>query len=243
VNTEKILKLVNELKGYLMKDNVDRIKEIDAIISKSYKEVELLYKNIPNETTTLAMIIAECIEDIRRKEFKSSEKNMASSGKDNIIKAAKRILKNAKKHPNEGLHYMLQNDGNYYISDGYRAVKFTEKLPFEPIPENLENSGLAMTLKSFFLNSLKNYLELDPIDISEVKVYIKTEKAKRKKEIVWDFGEGKPAVNAQYLIDIMECFSEKVNAYYISENKPIYFVSKNKKTEAVLMPVRKPNKQ
>ena len=98
MNTEKILKLVNELKGYLMKDNVDRIKEIDAIISKSYK-------------------------------------------------------------------------------------------------------------------------------------------------IVWDFGEGKPAVNAQYLIDIMECFSEKVNAYYISENKPIYFVSKNKKTEAVLMPVRKPNKQ
>ena len=48
MNTEKILKLVNELKGYLMKDNVDRIKEIDAIISKSYKEVELLYKNIPN---------------------------------------------------------------------------------------------------------------------------------------------------------------------------------------------------
>ena len=84
---------------------------------------------------------------------------------------------------------------------------------------------------------------MDPIDISEVKVYIKTEKAKRKKKIVWDFGEGKPAVNAQYLIDIMECFSEKVNAYYISENKLIYFVSKNKKTEAVLMPVRKPNKQ
>lgn len=171
----------------------------------------------------------ELTEDIRRK--------------DNIIKAGKRILKNATKWPDEGLHYMLQIDGNYYISDGYRIVKFTEKLPFKLIPENLENSGLVMSLKSFFPNSLKNYLELYPINISEVKAYIKTEEAKPKEKIVWDFGEGMPAVNARYLIDIMECFSEKVNAYYISENKPIYFVSKNKKTEAMLMPVSKPNKQ
>lgn len=138
------------------------------------------------------------------------------------------------------MHYAAKIDGKYYVCDSFKAVKFSEDMPFEPMPENLKNS--IFNSSKIFPKSLNGYSELDLPDVSEVKTYIKIEKAKPenkyKKDFSWDFGEGKPAVNAQYLIDVMECFPEKVNAYFTNEKALIYFVSDDETTEAILMPVQ-----
>lgn len=175
----------------------------------------------------LSQLIYELKEDINRDEAKKTGKGAA-------LKTAKDILKNGNKK-RDILGYAQIIDGKQYLCDGYIAVELNEPLPLPEIPEGMN----ALDIKK--LINYPAYSEIAELpDKIKLKSYIKVEKAKNKangqtNNICYDFGENKPLVNAEYLLQIMELMP---NATIYIENcyKPIYFESEAGR--AVLGPIR-----
>lgn len=167
-----------------------------------------------------------------------------ASGNGNRQKAAERVIKNAKKTQpyKEVLHGAWINEsGKQCICDSFRGFILNENLPLETIPENEQ----PIDLKRFINNAAENEgacLALP--DVPTLKAYIKTEKARKKalkdkKPILWDFGDGLPAVNAVFLLDTLEILPQA--EAIASRRRPlldlIYFKSAH--GCGILCPVRK----
>lgn len=92
--------------------------------------------------------------------------------------------------------------GEYYITDGYTAVESSS--PFQGITEETEKPA---EWSRFFPEELGNALDLPTV--SELSAWITAEKARLKangeKPVpVFDFGAGKPAFNAAFLLRAMQ---------------------------------------
>lgn len=176
----------------------------------------------------------EAAAEIRREEAKNG-------GKLSRMKAAERVIKSAKCYQpaRECLHgAWIDSDDLQCICDGFSAYRLREHLPLEKIPERAEpidakrivapNQGEPLTLP----------------DLGELRAYIKTEKArlkakKDKSAPVYDFGEGLPAVNAEYLLNALELLPgcTATASKERPEIRTIYF--KSEAGEGVICPVRK----
>jgi hypothetical protein len=142
--------------------------------------------------------------------------------------AMKRIIKGVVGRPNlEGA--WLDSYGHQCVCDGYRAVRL-----LNPVDGLKEASG--MDLSAVFPASLWNWELMALPSPGELRACIAEQKGRRDK--FYDFGEGMPKVNAQYLKDIMDILPDAV-AYRNPEspNRPIVFVSDA--GDALLLPVRK----
>lgn len=143
--------------------------------------------------------------------------------------AMKRIIKGVVGRPNlEGA--WLDSYGHQCVCDGYRAVRL-----LNPVDGLKEASG-SMDLSAVFPASLWNWEMMALPSPGELRACIAEQKGRRGK--FYDFGEGMPMVNAQYLKDIMDILPDAV-AYRDPEspNRPIVFVSDA--GDALLLPVRK----
>ena len=183
----------------------------------------------------LAVFIAEVEEDITMTEAKQG-------GKLSRLKACNRITKRAKGTPRAALHG-ARIEGEYqYICDSYIVARlaYPHHLQLEEAPANVEkvNGGALITANKATANS-----PLELPDVRALNAYIKSEKAARKATkdrtpILWDFGEGLPAVNAEYLRDVLEVFPDAIGRHCAGHiYSGIYFESAD--GAAVLMPVKK----
>lgn len=150
----------------------------------------------------LRKIQTQLINDIAKDEAKKLNKTKPYS-------AAIRILKNAKKSTgNTALHYACNTENGQYVCDSYKAVKFYEPLPL-PISEDSEKYPNVESI----INANKNYkaVNIELPDIKYLKTWVKTFKYKNSKKVISIFMlENKTEnikyfVNAQYLLDVMEC--------------------------------------
>lgn len=123
----------------------------------------------------------------------------------------------------------LDSYGRQCVCDGYRAVRL-----LNPVGGFKEAPG--MDLSAVFPASFWNWEQLVLPSAGELRACIAEQKGRREK--FYDFGEGMPKVNAQYLKDIMDILPDAV-AYRDPEspNKPVMFVSGA--GDALLLPVRK----
>lgn len=190
----------------------------------------------------LANLVLDLQNDLRTEEAKKSGRNKA-------LAAAKRILKNSVKHsPKEVTHYVQEyDDGTQCVMDAYRAVKFSakNKLPLEPMPESIRKCNNLYPIDKCIPRN--NNYEVELPSISDLKSYIKIKKAEKKvfkspncrTVVMYDFGEGLPLVDAEYLLDIMECLPG-ARSYLNGDNKEranIYFT--DGENEGVLCPCKK----
>lgn len=187
-----------------------------------------------NAADIIEALKEEAAAEIRREEAKNG-------GKLNRQKAAERVIKSAKNYQSaRPCFHGAWNDaaGRQCICDGFQAYRLREALPLEPIPEK-ENT--------LDLNRIITKNDGEPLDLpslAELRAYIKTEKAelKAKKDksiVVYDFGEGLPAVNAEYLLTALELLPGCTAT--ASKLRPllncIYFESSD--GDGVICPVRK----
>lgn len=149
----------------------------------------------------LSALICDLKRDINAEECRAA-------GRLSPLKAAQRVIKTAPEHK-PALHGAWIAGGLQCICDGIRAFRLVDHLPGLPsIPDNVEPFDLARCIDPA-RRDFSRPLELP--DVAEVKSWLKAEKARIKGEgiktaapICWDFGEGLPYVNAQFLIDALE---------------------------------------
>lgn len=131
----------------------------------------------------------------------------------------------------------IDEQGRQCVCDGYRAARlFT---PVENIPECKGFEGLEKCITPCY-----DYTEKLPLPtLAELKAYIKQFKAEHKAKeykntgIRYDLGDVLPAVNAQYLVDMLNIFGSD-SAYWSGKvNASIYF--KSEQGDGILLPVRK----
>ena len=167
----------------------------------------------------------------------------SSKGATDATRTITKMLNYMKKHDcRESLHYAwLDSDGRQCACDGYRAYRLKEPLPLEPRPEN---AGEAFNLDNIIPKDLRGYAAVPLPSLQEVKAHIAVERAKYTGKrggfvALWDFGEGKPVVNAEFLRDLLQVFPDAAEIFCGVGTKlysPLYV--RCDAGEAVLLPVR-----
>ena len=168
-----------------------------------------------------------------------TESNKAS-GKANIEKAMRAIIKNVPEHQTQ-LQGAFDCNGKQAVCDGFRIIILNTPidLPAPPVPCTMDVGRLVDDARNHATTPLETPT------LGELKSYIKITKAENKtkygkrasnQHISWDFGENLPAVNATYLLDILTAFPD-ATITCSTMTAPIHFSHAD--GEAILLPVRK----
>lgn len=182
----------------------------------------------------LANLILEVKEDLYKEQAKAGGKSAALSAVKKIVKKAGEI--------NKGINLCAEENNIQYFCDGVRMVKLagSDKLPID-IPYNPKHANF--NFEGVIPHDTSDELELPTIQY--LKAYIKENKAFNKtinsytgKYVKYDFGDGKPAVNAEYLLAIMEILP-KAKAYMTNGVKAVIKFVTDTETTGLLIPVRK----
>ncbi len=212
--------------------NAEGIKDLDDQLAKGIWEATDLTKAAGGVPALIALC-AVLRNDMRR------EANKAN-GKANIEKAMRAIIKNVPKHQKH-LQGAIVIDGKQYVSDGYRAIRLNTPIDFPAPPEpcTIDFVRIFTDAQRYATTPLKTPA------LAELKTHIKITKAENKAEYgkdanEWDFGEGRPVVNAVYLLDILTAFPDATITFSIS-TAPLYFSHTN--GEALLMPMPRSGQQ
>ena len=128
----------------------------------------------------------------------------ASRGEANAAKTISALLKAVRKDCGKtALHYAwIDGKGRQCVCDGYRAFRLNEALPLEERPAD---AGDPINLDKVVPDIRKGYAAVALPSAKEVKAFIALERAAKGRKVspVWDFGKDKPAVNAAYLVDLL----------------------------------------
>lgn len=163
------------------------------------------------------------------------------TGKTEVRAAVKRILKNASKDPRTVFHYADTWNGYQVFSDCFRVVCLSEKL--EGFPARPADVLPIKWEKLMQKPSETHALTLpDPV---KLKAWITRRKEAWKSshsgsmkgmpDLRYDFGAGKPVVNASFLLDILESLPGS-SAEFTGSVSAIHFTAES--GTGLLMPVR-----
>ena len=159
------------------------------------------------------------------------------SGTASIVRAANRVIKFC---PKEHMRGAAMQSGRQCVCDGYRAIRFFTPLPLPPVENDADFLDLD---KVIFPDRQTVPVELPAA--ADLKAALKISRASwtGKKSayapLPWSLGQDLPAVNPQYLLDMLEalpgcrCFIQPGSKSAIS---PLYFTAEN--GDGILLPVR-----
>ncbi len=182
----------------------------------------------------IANLILEVREDLYKETAKAGGKSAALSAVKKVIKKAQEI--------NRGINMCAMENDMQYFCDGVRLLKLegSDKLPID-IPYNPKHANFDF--ERVIPHDTSDELELP--EVQYLKAYIKENKAMNKtintykcKYVKYDFGDGKPAVNAEYLLTIMEVLPKARSYMTNGVQAVIKFVTDTEST-GLLIPVRK----
>lgn len=161
----------------------------------------------------------------------------ASRGEANAARTISALLKaNKKDSGRTALHYAwIDGKGRQCVCDGFRAFRLNEALPLEERPAD---AGEPLNLDKVVPDIRRGYAAAALPGAKEVKAFIALERAAKGRKVspVWDFGKDKPAVNAAYLVDLLNVLPDATEIYYGGPFAPLY--AKSERGDAVLLPVR-----
>lgn len=223
MNTQEILARVNDAMAPYAA--IERAED-----SRSYNADSIAY----DMKVRIAQLAADLEAQVRME-------CAASKGATNATRTITKMLARCKKESfRTSLHYAwTDGEGRQCVCDGYRAFRFKEPLPLEPRPEN---AGEAIDLDKIMPNG-RDYAATPLPSAQELRSYIAIEKAKsggkRGTCPLWDFGEGKPVVRADYLLDLVQVFPDAAEIFYgVGEKLLSPLFVRCDAGEAILLPVR-----
>lgn len=203
------------------------------ILSQAAEINRALYNHeITAAQTLLRKLMGGLQDDIYKAERKTK-------GALSALKAAQRILKKASDDGREALAFPWTDEqGRQILCDGFRLARLNQPLP---LPERPEGLGY-INYPAFLEPAIQSRGErLEAPEASKLSAYIKAVKPTLPKGgvVKWDFGDGLPMVDAQYLLDMLTLLPGAA-LYCTGKNpliSPIYFESES--GDGVLLPVRK----
>lgn len=231
MNNEKTLEKLHGIAELLPTDerkNFDYYRGSPEILETAKKYADSL-------SIRLASMIADVEKEIKTESAKKS-------GKLNRFKAMQGIIKSGKTDTaHSALHgAWIQNDLQC-VCDGFRIVRLSAHLDLEKLPDDVQPIDAERIILG---NKYNNGKVINLPDVGTLRAYIKTEKAtkkatKDKSGVIWDFGDELPAVNAQYLLDMLEIFPDATATVTATRAtlSGIYFSSSD--GDAILLPIRK----
>lgn len=166
-----------------------------------------------------------------------------SAGKGNAKRTIDAILRNVRKEgARTSLHYAwIDSENRQCFCDGFQAYRLKDHLPTEERPAD---AGDPIALEKIFPDA-SQYEQLPLPSYAELKAFVSVERARigRKNDPVWYFGEGKPAVNAVYLLNALAIFQDATLSCTRDDryrlHNPLYISSAN--GDGILCPVRYAN--
>lgn len=165
----------------------------------------------------------------------------------NAVKYIECMCEDMRKQKREPLSYpWIDTESRQCVCDGFRAYRLIEHLP---LPERPANAGDPIDLNKIVPSSVERMQSMPVPDFADLKAFITVETAKHKGEKrnkylrptapIWDFGDGLPACNAQYLLEFLTVMQD-VKCIWYDPNRctaPLYIVGSN--GDGVLCPVKK----
>lgn len=171
----------------------------------------------------------------------------AKAGRGNAEKIIRGVLRNAdalrKGNDSNPIKWQWTDaQGRQCVCDGFVAFRLVDALPLPPRPANAPK---PVDLDKLFCKDVTHadYLDSLPLpDPADVRAFIRAERARKAadrariaaakkdgKEIktagiyfAWDFGKGRPMVNAQYLLDVMTVFPDAKRIYFRRGHEGIF---------------------
>ena len=209
MTSEKMLEMVMQIYNRM---TVVEQQDVENYLKISKDITDGTFQNWIGSTATMSGIVGEIIrvlkQDIINVENKKNGKSKQAAVIKSVIKTAQKYYKNKKEW-----HTSYIVDGKQYVADGHRMFIFSNPVEGVPISEpdkavTREITDIAQGVPLSVFTGI-----LDVPDRAKLAVYIKAEKAKKKQmfknmrnvpPIMFNFGEGKPIVNAEYLLDVID---------------------------------------
>lgn len=184
--------------------------------------------------TELEKLAADLAADVR-------QHIAASHGVGNAAKTISRMLNGLKKSDHRrALHYAwIDAKGRQCACDGFRAYRLNEPLPLEPRPDD---AGDGIDLDKVVPTITGEYDALPLPAVADLKAHIALERAANGRGFcpLWDFGPGRPVVNAPYLLDLLSVLPDAAEIFCLRGlrglTSPLY--ARSERGDAVLLPVR-----
>lgn len=218
----------------------------NQMLERTYEMLELAIQLKGGETAAedenvRNMLLSEGFmfgDTIRKLTEEIDQETAKRAGRGTQRAAMNRIIKEAiKANPHRPQFHgaWIAPDDSQIVCSGYAAIKL-----YEPLELPQTEGG---DLKVFDYPTASKPLELPTIGklktiIADHKIKWKGTKAKERPAPIYDFGENLPAVNAQYLIDVMEALPGVKIIQYTTPKSPLYFEIPLKGI-GILCPVRK----
>lgn len=162
-------------------------------------------------------------------------------GRGNQLAGAKSLLKVAKKAGRVDLQGVwVDGEGRQCMCTGYHAARLLQPLEGLPcVPSEVD----PLKLDNIITGPKAQELPLP--SVADLKAHIVQEKAenpdkykgKRAAPVLYDFGDGKPLVNAQYLLDLLQLLPECTATWDESPNCIIMFNAQE--GDGCLCPIRR----
>lgn len=190
------------------------------------KNIESIYKkllNVPEDFVIIPGLTSVC------KLLKMAADQMGDEQAGKAAPALRRLVKSGTHEEWRGV--FLDEQGRQIACDGFRAVRLNE--PVKGIPE----------VKPFFnfekmvTDRKGNRRDLVTPEPGELRKEISRQRALKKKDPIWDFGEGLPAVNASYLLSMLTILPSATLFVCGGEASGVWFNSAS--GDGLLMPVHK----
>ena len=190
------------------------------------KNIESIYKkllNVPEDFVIIPGLASVC------KLLKMAADQMGDEQAGKAAPALRRLVKSGTHEEWRGV--FLDEQGRQIACDGFRAVRLNE--PVKGIPE----------VKPFFdFEKMVESRKGDRHDLAtpepgELRKEISRQRALKKKDPIWDFGEGLPAVNASYLLSMLTILPSATLFVCGGEASGVWFNSAS--GDGLLMPVHK----
>lgn len=171
-----------------------------------------------------------------------------SSGKTAVKKALESVCKAAAAQGGRLSQFAKAAYLNNYqiVCDGFRLFRLNNAVELSPEFMNGGNGGadaFGGLIDRVIPAAAKNTELLTVPAASELETFIKEGKAARKLHkdktpVLWNFGDGLPAVNAEFLRDVITIYGERVKMYAAGLVGMIYITSDA--GDGVICPVKKP---
>ena len=236
MKNEKIIDMIAAARA---KMNDDEKKTFDAV-RKMINAGVLTRRDASALADSVAAILGQFAADLDADEKTESAKRTGTGA---AKKALEKILKNA---PQDFLKKARTVNGRQIVCDGFTLCALDQ--PVELSPEFVQdvNDGRADGIINRVLPAARenNGDALRVPDAATLRLYIKNNKAEKKTRkdktpVKYDFGDGLPAVNAEYLANIIDIYGDAVQLIASSRGPLNAVYIKSERGEGVIMPIRK----
>lgn len=160
--------------------------------------------------------------------------NAKTSGKDKEKKLLDAIIKRAMKKNNKVLHGSWMYNNMTCVVDGWTLAAINGTIETVKIPDDCKPFDIGKMIEISTDTMTAHTVPIVSALKSEIKIAKASAGHTKYKRVVFCFGENMPTVNAEFLVDFVNCFGNK--CFYTDKKQPIYF--QNEIGTGLILPIK-----